>query len=198
MAAMQSVRFRDFLMIGQRWDLDISEPINFEANRWEDHLKTLVAERGSLHPPTGIDYFVFPRQINWSMPPFAVGRPGWDNWLVCRAREMGLPVVDATRATTVVHQNHDYAHVKLSTDGASEGPEADENRRLIGGWEYFFTIRDATHRLTSGKIESSSDPFRLKRKLTALPVPAVRFGKRLNYVAGAAMRALRSAATAGA
>jgi hypothetical protein len=87
-SAVQSIPFMKFLMVGQRWDVDLSKPVNFGTEEWKHDLKRYVAEKGSLHPPTGIDYFVFPRGIMGVLPPFAVGRPGWDNWLIYRAREV--------------------------------------------------------------------------------------------------------------
>jgi hypothetical protein len=191
MSAVQSIGFREFLMIGQRWDLDVSEPIRYETAEWEDGLKKLVERRGSLHPPTGIDYFVFPQRVKWSLPAFAVGRPGWDNWFIYRARKLGVPVVDATNAATVIHQNHDYAHIRQATGNASEGPEAEENRRLIGGWQYYFTIRDATHRLAADRSISPGDGLRLMRNFATLPVSALKARKKLGYVGGAGVRALK-------
>jgi hypothetical protein len=189
MPAVESIHFREFLMVGQRWDLNISEPISFGADRWEDQLKKHVEESGSLHPSTGIDYFVFPRGVKWSLPPFAVGRPGWDNWLIYRARELGLPVVDATAVVTVLHQNHDYGHVKFATDETTEGPEAVRNREIIGDWGRMFTICDASHYLQPrGTVRM---PLSLKRNFRTLPVSLLRWWKRLDYLLGACGRVLR-------
>jgi hypothetical protein len=193
--AVRSIGFQEFLMVGQRWDLDVSEPIRYEAEEWEDDLKKLVDERGLLHPPTGIDYFVFPRQTQWSLPPFAVGRPGWDNWFICRARELGLPVVDATRAVTVVHQNHDYAHVKFAADKTTEGPEAIRNRELIGDWGRMFTIRDATHSLQARGPASPS--LYASRNFRTVPVALLKQWKRFSFLCGASGRVLKRRFSAG-
>jgi hypothetical protein len=194
--AVQSIGFREFLMIGQRWDLDISEPIRYEAEHWEDDLKKLVELRGLLHPPSGIDYFVFPRRVRWSLPPLAVGRPGWDNWIIYRARELGLPVIDATRAVTVVHQNHDYAHVKFATDKTTEGPEAIRNRDLIGDWGHMFTIRDATHSLQPGRSASMS-PY-ATRNFRTVPVALLKQWRRFSFLCGAGRRVLKRRFSTGA
>ena len=189
--AVESIPFRDFLMVGRRWDIDVSAPIDFATTAWERDLKKLIAERGSLHPPTGIDYFVFPRGIVWESPPFAVGRPGWDNWLIYRARQLGLAVVDATRAVMVVHQNHDYAHVKYATDSTWEGPETDRNRELTGGWGQIFTISDATHSLRRSRPRSSETSFTLRRNFRTLPVSLLRTWKQMSFWFGAGCRVLR-------
>ena len=39
---------------------------------------------GTLDLGSGSDYFVFPRTTDFGIPSFAVGRPGWDNWMMGR------------------------------------------------------------------------------------------------------------------
>ena len=187
LAAVQSIPFGEFLMVGQRWDVDLKEAIDFSADGSQGCLEQLRTRQGVLHPPTGIDYFVFRRGTVGKLPPFAVGRPGWDNWFIYRARSLGLPVVDATQVAMVVHQNHGFDHVHQSVDGTVEGPEAQRNRELIGGWEYFFTIRDATHALTSrgvGRVE-------LRRTWASLPVPVVKAWKRASNLISAGFRVFK-------
>ena len=48
-----------------------------------------------------------------NVPPFAIGRLKWDNWLVWKARVQGFPIIDVTEAVTIVHQNHEYAPDKI-------------------------------------------------------------------------------------
>lgn len=191
LSAVRSIPFQSFLMVGQRWDIDLTESLNFESDDWEDRLRKYVAAKGSLHPPTGIDYFVFRRGTVGRLPPFAVGRPGWDNWFIYRARSLGIPVVDATRVTTVIHQNHDYTHVRKAIDDTAEGPEAGENRKLVGGWRHVFYIRDATHLLIPGKPGGGSVSIRLRRNFRTLPFRALKACKELNYLFGAGMRFLK-------
>jgi len=100
--------FKKFLVIGQRYDLKVTKLINFNNNQWEDVLKWRVMHNGTLHKVTGIDYFIF-RKFEWmNLPPFAIGRPAWDNWLVFQAIEKGHKVIDATEVIFVVHQNHEH------------------------------------------------------------------------------------------
>jgi hypothetical protein len=163
---------RRFLMVGQRWDLDVTEPLAFERPDWEQTLRSRVERSGSLHPPSGSDYFVFPKGTMGALPPFAVGRPAWDNWMIYRARREKVAVVDATGATLVIHQNHAYGHVKQATGDAWEGPEGDRNRDLIGGNERIYTLADVTHRLTSGGIRRALSPTHLKRRIKTMAVVA--------------------------
>ncbi|MBI4363922.1 MAG: hypothetical protein HY568_00675 [Candidatus Latescibacteria bacterium] len=154
-----------FLMIGQRWDLDVNEPIDFGRSDWEAALRGRTARAGTLHPPSGSDYFVYPRGAIGRLPSFAVGRPGWDNWMIYRARRLGWPVVDATASALVIHQNHAYGHVTQARDAAWEGPEADRHRELIGSEERIFTIADATHRLTPEGLRVALGPRRIRRRI---------------------------------
>ena len=151
--AIARIPFQQFLVIGQRWDLDVTAPLDFESPDWRTNLWERVRRQGSLHPPAGSDYFIFPRGSIGALPDFAVGRPGWDNWLIYRARSLGLPVVDATDAITIVHQNHGYAHIPGGRVEASwDGPEADANLRLVGGDEHTYTINDATYRFRNQQV----------------------------------------------
>ncbi len=80
-----------FLIIGQRWDLDIRQTLDFGPN-WDQELIARTRQEGHLHAPAGSDYFVFPRSMFVEMPEFAIGRAGWDNWMIYHARRLGLPV----------------------------------------------------------------------------------------------------------
>src|SRR5262249_38230439 len=129
-----------------------------------------------LHPPAGSDYFLYPRGTLGPLPAFAVGRPAWDNWLIYRARALRVPVVDATRVTTVVHQDHDYAHVRAATDAGWEGPEAERSRALMGGTARVFTLLDATHVVSAAGVVPALDFAHLRRRVTSLSalMPAAR------------------------
>src|SRR5689334_5963706 len=45
---------KSFLLIGQRWDVDITEPIEFSAG-WENTLLHNIRQTGQLHGVTGMD-----------------------------------------------------------------------------------------------------------------------------------------------
>jgi hypothetical protein len=143
-----------FLMVGRRWDIQIDGAVRY-GDGWEDWLWAEVKKRGVLHPAWGIDYFTFPKGL-WSdgaIPPFAVGRLAWDQWIVYYVRRSGMPVIDATALVHAVHQDHDYSHHALGETGIRGGVEALHNRRLAGYVTRFFSVRAATHRLTGRCIE---------------------------------------------
>jgi hypothetical protein len=158
------VGFPIFLMAGRRWDVDIEERLDFEKADWEG----LLAEHGRLHGPGGIDYFIFPRRsCLWRLPPFAVGRPGWDNWMIYRARSLRMPVVDATAAVRAIHQNHGYGHVSGATGDKWNGPEGERNKRL---GEAFLTLEHATHFLDRRSIRRSYSMESLQRSCELVPI----------------------------
>ena len=167
-AVDQVVRWKTcFLLVGQRWDIDIREPLDFFGG-WENDLRARLNSQGVLHPSTGMDYFVFPRRMWGDIPPFAIGRTAWDNWLVYRARARRVPVVDATDALTVVHQAHDYSHVPAKAGDVLNGPEARRNLKLAGGWKHVFTLKDATHLLREGRPRVAISLKHLQRRLRTL------------------------------
>ncbi len=165
-AAKQVVKLKDkFVLLSQRWDLDVTQPIEF-TNGWQDTLRNTVYAAGSLHRPSGSDFFLFPLSTFYEIPPFTIGRAGWDNWMIYKARKEGWAVIDCTPSIMVVHQNHDYSHLP---DGRPhyEHPETNENIRLAGGQANIrYTILDTTHKLTDGKlIRPKMTSLRFTRKL---------------------------------
>ena len=100
---------KKFLLVGQRWDLEVNDLIN-DPDQFNG-LKQKVFSEGILHPPMGSDYFIFPRECYQEIPEFAIGRAGWDNWFIYKSRFEGWPVIDSTHDITVIHQNHDYRHL---------------------------------------------------------------------------------------
>jgi hypothetical protein len=155
-AAGQAFAQKDkFVLLSQRWDLDVTEHVDFSSD-WPNRLSSMVHEKGRLHPPAGSDFFLFPRAAYTEVPDFAIGRAGWDNWMIHKARQEKWPVIDCTPSVTVVHQNHDYSHLP---DGQTHHthPETDENIRLAGGEAAVrYTIVDSTHQLRGGKLVRSS------------------------------------------
>jgi hypothetical protein len=159
-------RKRQFLMVGQRWDTPVTEPIRFDeagmaeaakaSGGWEVKLRDLCAKKGTLHKPTGIDYFLFNRDLYGNpprIPDFAIGRTAWDNWFIYKAIALRAPVIDATASVLAVHQNHDYAHGG-GFKQVWKGEEAKRNLELAGGPTHLFTIWDASHTLEQGNIKT--------------------------------------------
>lgn len=155
------------LMVGQRWNIDLDQALDFEQDNWEEQLRHCVRQRGKPSLSYWIDYFVFPRGLYKNIPPFAIGRLAFDNWLLWKARSLGAALVDASEAVMAVHQNHDYSHHPQGQEGVWEGPEAKRNRELAGGWKHCYTLDDATHRLTDAglRLNLSRKYFRRRWRL---------------------------------
>jgi hypothetical protein len=168
--AVQRIPFERFLMVGQRWDLDVKTEIDFESLDWAHGLARELKSRGVLHPGSGSDYFVFPRGGIGELPDFAVGRPSWDNWMIYHARKLGLPVIDSSKAVTVIHQNHNYCHVPQRRGDFYDGPEGDNNLALAGSSENRFTLVDATWLLTPTELIRARTPKHLARSLFRLAI----------------------------
>lgn len=140
-----------FLIVGQRWDLDVEQALELSPG-WQERMRKRTLDTGRLHSPGGSDYFVFPRACYEDVPPFAIGRAGWDNWMIYHARRKGWQVVDATASVLIVHQSHDYGHLPGGRPHYRL-PESLRNVELAGGRRVIFTIRDATHRLVDGRVQ---------------------------------------------
>jgi hypothetical protein len=151
-AAKQVIKLKDsFVLLSQRWDLNLTEPLDFSGD-WNHRLSSIVHRQGTLHRPAGSDFFLFPRSCYQDIPNFVIGRAGWDNWMIYKARKEKWPVIDCTPSVMIVHQNHDYSHLP-GGKSHHEHPDSYENIRLAGGQAAIrYTILDSTHRLVGGKL----------------------------------------------
>lgn len=159
-----------FLMVGRRNDLDIPDELSFQDG-WSEALRQRARREGKLQIARSIDYFAFSRGLYPAMPPLAIGRFWWDNWLLWRARSLNAAVVDATSEVLIVHQNHDYSHTTYgrSKEELMASEECILNARLTCAdsvdyddgffWRYAYTIDDATHKLAANGL--TSNPRRL-------------------------------------
>jgi hypothetical protein len=158
-----------FLIVGQRWDLDVREPLSF-APGWPERLRQQAQTQGKLHRASGSDYFIFPRACFQDMPSFTIGRAGWDNWMIYAGRRSGWPVIDGTPSIMIIHQNHDYSHLPGGQPHYRH-PETFENIRLAGGKRVIFELQDVNRRLVGEHLQSL--PFswsKLKREAEIFPL----------------------------
>ncbi|MBM0740841.1 hypothetical protein JOY44_04285 [Phormidium sp. CLA17] len=141
MTTIQQIPFQQFMMTGQRWNLDFNEAIAPNTS-WAEELRDRALTLGRLEGPQAMDYFVFPRDTYTSIPPFAIGRLCWDNWMLYRALNLNIPLIDATEAIVAIHQNHDYNHHPDGKKGVFLGEEAKNNLKLLGGEHYTYFMLD--------------------------------------------------------
>ncbi len=144
-----------FLMVGRRWDLDVKKAIKFDSQgMWFQKLINRLPIEGKLHGMSGIDYWIFRKDYLFDPPPFVVGRPGFDSWLVYKARSNKIPVIDATELITIIHQNHDYPLKREE----SFHIECERNFKLVGGYWSAFSLRDANKLLDENGIKNHGFP----------------------------------------
>jgi hypothetical protein len=148
---IQQVRaaHHEFLMIGRRWDTEITGPIDFSNACWAEETRRKALAANFQQTDWWIDYFAFSRGLyRPDLPPLAVGRTLWDNWLVWKVIDSRKPVVDASGVVIAVHQNHDYGHHPQGKQGVWTGEESKRNWELGGGYRHMRNIADATQVLT--------------------------------------------------
>jgi hypothetical protein len=125
-------------------------------------------EDGRRRGAAAMDWFVFPAGLFGDLPPFAIGRACFDNWLVWKARQVAI-VVDVTHDVRTIHQPHGYEHVDGGMDEAYYGEEAARNLELAGGKSRLYTLHDASHVLRGGRLHRNlGAPLRWRENLRKL------------------------------
>jgi len=180
-----------FLMVGRRTDLDVREPLDFRDGGFAS-IANRARREGKLQIARSIDYFAFSRGLYPAMPPLAIGRFWWDNWLLWKARSLGANVVDASKAVLAVHQNHDYSHTTYgpTKEEMMASAECIRNARLTCEqnpgdyddgffWRYAYTIDDANYRLTSGGIAGNPrHVWKRFKRYTSRPLGMLKLAQR--------------------
>ena len=153
---------KNFLLVGQRWDLDVRTELDFSPG-WEAGFDQDLKARGRRHPAGGSDYFIYPREIFREIPAFAIGRSGWDNWMFYEARYKGWKLINCSEAIDIIHQDHDYAHLPNGLPHYRQ-PESAENIKAAGGKRTIFTLLDCNYKADKN-AEISRIPLDNKKKL---------------------------------
>lgn len=125
-------KFKQFLLITRRYDLELRRKQNFGGN-WQEMIRKKLAERGRKHQPGAIDVFIFTKEVypKNDFPAFLLGRQLWDGWLVWKAMEQCFPTVEITSAITLIHQSHTRTEDYLNPKQLLR--EKNINRSLFGG-----------------------------------------------------------------
>jgi hypothetical protein len=134
-------------MVGRRFNVDLDCPEDYASADNEERLVSLVKSQNHPLWIGALDYFVFPRGQYKTIPPFAIGRGGWDNWLLWKTRSTGIPLIDASDSILAIHQNHDYSYGTAPGERSIfDGEEVKRNHELAGNAAS--TLDDITHKLT--------------------------------------------------
>jgi hypothetical protein len=149
-----------FMLVSSRFNYWLDVPLKYTPG-WQTNLRQRARAEKRMYPAGGSDIFVSRRGLLGLIPPFAIGRGYWDNWLMREAHRLGAELIDLTEAVTTVHQMHTYRDVAGLTGENSidtavyQGPEGRRNLQLAGGRSKLFTVFDAPsimkpdHRLVS-------------------------------------------------
>ena len=150
-----------YLAVGQRTDVSVSTALEPSAT-WVDDL--VHRPDAQLMPANWIDHFTFPRGLYAEIPDFAIGRSGYDNWLLWRASASGGRLVDVTPFCAVIHQRHDYSHGGGS-NAVFSGEDAARARNLIGHWSRYHGVTHARWMLSTdgAVVPARSLRYRLAR-----------------------------------
>lgn len=130
-----------FIVTGRRWDI---EEVKNDFCQLE--------KMGRLHH-YGMDYFVFRRMSVTDIPPFAIGRCAWDNWLVYFSVKNKFSIIDATELVKMFHQRHGYPHIKAENAESWMSGEEVKANIMLAGKNYIFDIDNATHKLTEAGVK---------------------------------------------
>jgi hypothetical protein len=160
----------DFMLVGRRWDLDITEELIFDLEL-ESRLKIEVKNKGKLNNPAASDYFIFSRSALTEILGFTIGRAGWDSWMIFNALQQPWPILDATGDIFIIHQNHDYSHLPDGKPHYSL-PESKRNVALGGGERNMYDQTDLNLYWIGGKVvRKPLSWYRLIRRMELLLHP---------------------------
>lgn len=149
-ARRAQAQYAPFVLVGQRWDLDVTAALDFSPG-WEERLRADARQSGHLHKQAGSDYFLYSRQAFSEVPGFTVGRAGWDNAMLYQAAHQPWHTLDATADIMVVHQNHDYRHLPGGQIHYKH-PASKKNVALAGGEHRMYDLLDLRYRLVNGEM----------------------------------------------
>jgi hypothetical protein len=171
-----SKRRKLYLMFGRRWDTDLRERFDFKPPDWGDRLEAFAKAHGNPGIKSALDYFLFPKGA-WGgarglgeIPPVAIGRPAWDNWIVFWALARRMDTINSSDFVTAIHQNHDYSFYPQGREGIQKGEEGRRQFAMLSYERYLYGTPDATHRIRpDGRIVRAFSLDILRRRLKTAP-----------------------------
>lgn len=103
--------YKEYFVVGRRKDIELKQKIDFSNDNYKSLLIDLY-NRGQLHNLSGLDYWIFPKNLFNDIPDFRIGKPGYDSWLLANASKKLVPTIDASQTVRILHQNHYYPQKK--------------------------------------------------------------------------------------
>lgn len=143
----------NILAIGRRWDTKrkfVLSLDDLDGHQFRKEISIAMSE-ASLHGRSGLDYFIFNKH-SFCLPPFLIGRPCWDNWLLWYCYRNSFSIIDCTNIIKILHQDHDYGHSPTGGSKRVLGNEWDYNVRVAGGYRNQENSLCVTHRLAEDVV----------------------------------------------
>ncbi|MBW8014707.1 MAG: hypothetical protein FVQ82_00845 [Planctomycetes bacterium] len=164
--AVKNISFEKFLVTGQRIDLREGTPVDIAGENWQGELLDIIkADKADLHPPSGMDYFIFPRGMWKNLLPLVIGRGGYDSALVMYCFRNKIPFINATLSIPAFHQFHDYGHLKGGRKLVFDGEDARNNCGLHRNNHSTLNSADSTWLIIDGKLTERPLPRGVLRKI---------------------------------
>ena len=174
-----NLKMNKFLAVGHRFNIDVISAIDF-SNQSESELFFRKAQIEAVkESSSAIDIFCFTKGVYKNIPKFTVGRDGFDNWLLWKARRNLVPVIDITTTTKIFHQNHSYNFkgFKKHSD-VQNSQETKDNQILLGS--NALNLKDANWVFDSNRVQKKNDAKFKQRNLGKLPIIFPEFSIILN------------------
>ncbi len=131
----------EFMLGASPFDIPCPFFINYSDKDW--YTKVISQHGGYWRGDVAIDLFLFTRNALRRIPPFAVGRSAYDNYLIGHGKEVTGTLINGTRGIGAIHQDHDYRPFKNFYHVVSL-PEAEKNKKIAGGY-CRCSLKMATH-----------------------------------------------------
>ena len=181
-------KFSKFLVVGHRWDLKVKDLIDFNEEATTSKFWKMSEQKSKKGSPAAIDYFVFRKNSLKKIPDFAIGRPGYDNWLIWYARRNFIPVVDISEEVTVIHQIHHYNFHNLKNnpkifDRNKIPIEEDGKKNMKLHGNRVLNLIDADYYVVNGRVEKKTSKEYVYRNLGKLSIIFPEFSFFLNIYA---------------
>lgn len=103
--------YNQYFVVGRRMDIDLNQKIDFSVENYKSVLIDLY-NKGKLHNLSGLDFWLFSKNLFDDIPNFRIGKPGYDSWLLANAYKNSIPTIDASQTIRILHQNHYYPQKK--------------------------------------------------------------------------------------
>jgi hypothetical protein len=140
--------YPQFAMVGRNWDLSVEEAGGIGEEGWDSRLRRKAECEGRPNAPEQVAYVAFSRGLyQGDVPPLGVDEPGCANWLLWKAIDERVAVVDASEMVLAIHQHPDVILQLWEESGPEEaGAMAKLRRKRLP------SVVNAPYLLTEGDI----------------------------------------------